>query len=93
MRATWVVMLMMSIGWSPLYAEQPEPVASPEISHESGVDTRRWLSIQRNGEQQSHNPQALSAGAEDRVMRRYLNSFEHPIPDQYYDRNRFASGK
>lgn len=45
--------------------------------------TQQWLELQRSGKAASAHPQPLSGEAMDRVHKRYLKSFEQPIPEFY----------
>jgi hypothetical protein len=51
-------------------------------SGELGADTRAWLELQRSG--RSAAPErSLPGPVASRIYDRYLNSFEHPVPDQF----------
>jgi len=58
-----------------------EPESAP---HEFplGSHTRAWLERQRSGDESS-NAHGLTPPAERRARKRYLKSFEHPIPDLF----------
>lgn len=69
----------------------PAEEASDETSVEESTDhrmplgnrTRAWLARQRNNEEASEAPAGLTPPAERRARMRYLDSFEHPIPDLF----------
>lgn len=48
-----------------------------------GNRTRAWIARQRNNEDASDAPAGLTPPAERRVRMRYLESFEHPIPELF----------
>lgn len=54
-----------------------------------GAGTRQWLEAQRTGTQASPRVQRLPEAARTRALERYLDSFSHPIPETYFDRDRF----
>ena len=60
----------MADEWSTTYA--------PDGKERS--PTQQWLELQRSGKSASTHPQPLSGEAMDRVHKRYLKSFEQPIP-------------
>lgn len=45
--------------------------------------TKQWLELQRSGMSASPQDQPISGEVMDRVHRRYLKSFEKPIPEFY----------
>lgn len=51
--------------------------------------TRHWLELQREGEQASPIERTLPGPIQDRIYQRYLQSFEYPIPENFYSRDRF----
>ncbi|WP_447894381.1 DUF3613 domain-containing protein [Vreelandella sp. GE22] len=42
-----------------------------------------WLQVQRQGHQASLTPQSLSPREQELAHRRWLDSFNHPIPERY----------
>ncbi|ABI57498.1 DUF3613 domain-containing protein [Alkalilimnicola ehrlichii MLHE-1] len=70
-------------------AEEAESAvrSSPE---RAGEQTRAWLALQRDGDQASTYVQGLPEAARTRALRRYLDSFTHPIPETYFDRDSFG---
>lgn len=56
-----------------------------------GKATHEWLELQRSGKAAAP-AQRLSAPAEARAYRRYLDSFTHPIPEFYRERESFLAG-
>lgn len=52
----------------------------------SGEQTRQWLELQKNGHVASPNQQTLPGPAAARVYERYLNSFTHPIPEYFSEK-------
>ncbi|MFC6671235.1 DUF3613 domain-containing protein [Marinobacterium aestuariivivens] len=57
-------------------------MAEPEI----GLQTRHWLELQRSGRQASPVQDRLAPAAADRVSKRMHDSFSHPIPEHFVDR-------
>lgn len=55
-----------------------------------GDSTRAWLDMQRSGKSAAP-AQRLSSAAEARVYARYLESFTHPIPEFYKERESFIA--
>lgn len=55
-----------------------------------GASTREWLEMQRSGKA-AGPAQRLSGAAEARVYQRYLDSFTHPIPEFYSERESFIA--
>lgn len=45
--------------------------------------TQQWLELQRSGKSASSQTQPLSGEVMDKVHKRYLKSFEKPIPEFY----------
>ncbi|WP_018877724.1 DUF3613 domain-containing protein [Thioalkalivibrio sp. ALE28] len=67
-------------------SEEVRPVTEPV-----GEATRDWLQVQRGGEQASPTTQGLPEAARTRALGRYLESFEHPIPETYFPRDSFGT--
>lgn len=64
------------------------PVAVPaeqdtENRYQPGEQTRDWLQMQSTGQSATQQPPRQTGPEAARAYERYLNSFEHPIP-QYY---------
>lgn len=57
---------------------------------EMGASTREVLELQRSGKAAGPT-QRLSGAAEARVYQRYLDSFTHPIPEFYTERESFVA--
>lgn len=58
-----------------------------------GDVTRDWLVLQREGEQASPIERTLPGPIQDRIYQRYLQSFEYPIPENFYSRDTFREGQ
>ncbi len=63
-----------------VFAHSDERVG--DLSHD-------WLQLQRHGDEASENSQTLAPLIRDRGYQRYMESFEQPIPDNFYSRDRF----
>lgn len=57
---------------------------------DTGASTREMLELQRSGKA-AGPAQRLSGAAEARVYQRYLDSFTHPIPEFYSERESFVA--
>lgn len=73
--------LLLLMMMSAVQAAEPAATGYPSTSEVTafGNDTRAWLDLQRSG--QAAAPVRPQSGVvASRVYRRYLNSFDHPIP-------------
>lgn len=61
----------------PLVAHATEEVPVDE----RGATTERWLQVQREGQQASPEPQEATPAERELAYKRWLESFNHPIPD------------
>ncbi len=52
-----------------------------------------WLQLQRQGDEASANSQTLTPLIQDRVYQRYMDSFEQPIPENFFSRDSFREGR
>lgn len=55
-----------------------------------GQGTADLLRLQMSGKQASDNPQALPSAIQEKVVKRYVDSFDHPIPEYFYNKNTFS---
>jgi hypothetical protein len=87
----WLAVLFAGLVPAIALADEPRVDEAPS-PHEFplGTRTRDYLDRQRSGEESS-NAHGLTPPAERRARKRYLKSFEHPIPDQLDTKDR--SGK
>lgn len=96
MKHAHVISLLLVMGFlsSPLIVTASSAGQSPHYSSDEtvGDHTRDWLELQRRGEQASTTEQTLAPAVRDRTYERYLKSFEQPIPDAFYSRDRFREG-
>ncbi|APX92853.1 hypothetical protein BWR19_07870 [Halomonas sp. 1513] len=69
----------------PRVADHRAPAARGDARQPGDAQAARLLDAQRSGRHASANPQNLSGAAQQRIYRRYLESFSHPIPDTYID--------
>lgn len=77
------LMLFAAIAPASALADEPRvDEAKPAHEFPLGTRTRDYLDRQRSGEESS-NAHGLTPPAERRARKRYLQSFEHPIPDQF----------
>lgn len=77
---TRILMLLLSLS-SPAMADQ----AATDIPAEGRAlsPAQQWLELQRSGKAASAQAQPVSGEVMDRVHKRYLKSFEHPVPAFY----------
>ena len=79
----WLAVLVAGlVSASALADDVPVDEAPPAHEFPLGTRTRDYLDRQRSGEESS-NAHGLTPPAERRARKRYLKSFEHPIPDQF----------
>ena len=79
-------------------AGECDPVPVSGFVHETGAvdhdqigtSTRAWLNVQCSG-QAAGRDHPLSEAAAKRSYERYLNSFDHPVPE-FYGREQFVPG-
>jgi hypothetical protein len=82
-RIIWLAALFAGVAPAIALADEPRVDEAPP-AHEFplGTRTRDYLDRQRSGEESS-NAHGLTPPAERRARKRYLQSFEHPIPDLF----------
>lgn len=80
------VVAMLVLGGAGLMPASHAADADQEV----GASTREVLELQRSGKA-AGPAQRLSGAAEARVYQRYLDSFTHPIPEFYTERESFIA--
>lgn len=65
--------------------------AAPTTTTQVGKTTQQAMELQRSG-RQSVETRPMLKDVADRTYDRYLESFTHPIPDQYQRESSFSSG-
>ena len=79
----WLAVLVAGLAPATALADEPRvDEAAPPHEFPLGTRTRDYLDRQRSGEESS-KAHGLTPPAERRARKRYLQSFEHPIPDQF----------
>ena len=81
----WLALSCLALAPAIALAEPDEPrvdEAPPVHEFPLGTRTRDYMERQRSGEESS-DAHGLTPPAERRARKRYLQSFEHPIPDQF----------
>jgi len=76
-----IITLLLSGFFSASYAadvQSTPPTPAPALS-----PTQQWLELQRSGQAASSQAQPISGEVMDKVHKRYLKSFEKPIPEYY----------
>lgn len=85
------LILGLSLALSaPLAVAEDEPPQRSAIP-ETGDNTRAWLELQKSNNAAWGTPRPMSGDVAAKVYERYLNSFGHPIPEQY-EREGFVQG-
>ena len=72
-----VAMMIAGAWFLPALAE--EPAADHRIGHQS----QHWLDIQTSGALATDTQREMAGPVAERVYQRYLDSFTHPIPEQF----------
>lgn len=85
----------MKQAWMMALAGAGALLATTAIAAENGgeavgTQTREWMELQRSGKAAGAS-QRLSGAAESRVYARYLESFTHPIPEFFKEREEFIA--
>ncbi len=88
-KIAWLAALIAGLLPAVAIASDDEPSESSPAAHEVplGSRTRAHLERQRSGDESS-NAHGLTPPAERRARKRYLRSFEHPIPDLFDTKNK-----
>ena len=82
-KLSWLALLCAGLAPAIALADDvPVDDAPPPHEFPLGTRTRDYLDRQRSGEESS-NAHGLTPPAERRARKRYLKSFEHPIPDLF----------
>lgn len=82
-KIAWLALWFAGIPPATALADDvPVDEAPPAHEFPLGTRTRDYLDRQRSGDEAS-NAHGLTPPAERRARKRYLQSFEHPIPDQF----------
>lgn len=91
MRFTHIVLLSAGLCMSSpqLLAETRSMVLVPNTPQPKAA---HWLSMQREGNQQSKKIQTQTPAERELALKRLLKSYEHAIPD-YYDESDGGSAK
>jgi hypothetical protein len=58
-----------------------------------GRDTREWLTLQKGGAAASTEAPAMSGEVADKVYKRYVDSYGHPLPEQFPREDFTGSGE
>jgi hypothetical protein len=84
MKKTMIVALL---GLAACAAQAADADKSPPPDSVKSPAVLTWLDLQRSGEQASKTPQTLTPVIQERVVKRYLDSFNAPIPVFFMDPN------
>lgn len=80
------IIILMLIGFFRMnnaLADDVEITPTPSIEMRESSVTKQWLELQRSGKSASPQAQPISGEVMDKVHKRYLKSFEKPIPEFY----------
>lgn len=78
-----IILLMLSGVFSISSAMADDQPVTPAAEVREPSPTQKWLELQRSGTAASPQSQPLSGEVMDKVHKRYLKNFEHPIPEFY----------
>ncbi|WP_020183807.1 DUF3613 domain-containing protein [Methylotenera sp. 1P/1] len=80
-----IIMLMLSglFSMNNAMADDVQTTLTPSIEAHAPSSTQQWLELQRSGKSASPQAQPISGEVMDKVHKRYLKSFEKPIPEFY----------
>ncbi|WP_051278747.1 DUF3613 domain-containing protein [Solimonas flava] len=60
-----------------------QPVAEAAPLPQIGGDTRSWLAMQKDAAAQTPDLRPVPGEIAEQVYQRYVNSFKHPIPEEF----------
>lgn len=83
MTKTTLLSLLLLGTFASATASAQTPAATEESALPVGTATQRLLALQRGGTLASATPRPIPGEVAHRSYERYLNSFNHPIPDRY----------
>lgn len=79
-------LLILLVFLTPV-AHADEVAAEPR----TGDETRAWIELQKSGSASVAAARPMTGEVADKVYKRYVDSFGHPIPDTF-QREDFVSG-
>lgn len=83
MRPITIIILSGLFTAGAAVADNVQTTSTPPTEARQISSTQQWLELQRSGKSASFQTQPLSGEAMDKVHKRYLKSFEKPIPEFY----------
>ena len=83
-----IIMLSVFFSMQNTMADDKESLPPSHVTEAS--PTQQWLELQRSGRSASPQAQPISGEVMDKVHRRYLKSFEKPIPESYEHESTFT---
>jgi hypothetical protein len=78
-----IIIIMLSGFFSMHNAMADDEQSLPSSHVTEASPTQQWLELQRSGKSASPQAQLISGEVMDKVHKRYLKSFEKPIPEFY----------
>jgi len=78
-----LITLMLCVFFSAYDAMAEDVQSLPPTQVRALSPTQQWLELQRSDKAASTQAQPMSGEVMDRVHKRYLKSFEKPIPEYY----------
>jgi hypothetical protein len=79
--------LLILLAFLTPVAHAEEMAAEPR----TGDETRAWIELQKSGSASVAAARPMTGEVADKVYKRYVDSFGHPIPDTF-QREDFVSG-
>ena len=74
------LIVLMALPWSSVQAENRSPQG---LLDKPKSQTEEWLKVQREGYKASAKVQQATPQEVERSAKRWLDSFDHPIPEQF----------
>ncbi|MBU3824843.1 MAG: DUF3613 domain-containing protein [Candidatus Oceanisphaera merdipullorum] len=75
----WTTALLVTFSY-PIYAHST-PEVYPWSGEQTVLATESWLRLQREGQAASAHPQTMTLAEQEKIMARWLDSYQHPLPD------------
>ncbi len=92
-RSVFVLASTLALSFSTAVFAEPDKGQQESRDALPGSATAHFLAVQRSGEAASSNEQYLSGKARAESYKRYVNSFSHPIPENYIQESFSNEGK
>jgi hypothetical protein len=83
MKQIFTLLLSVFFIISSARADDSQITPPSSIGVKEPLPTQRWLELQRSGNAASPQAQPVSGEVMDNIHKRYIKSFERPIPEFY----------